>query len=160
DVNDNPPYFLNPQPQVTVVEEDDRHLPATIAKVEATDKDWLDHHGLLYTVRGDGVDGYLPDDAFFTVNSLTGDLIQLRALDRDPPRGKDVWKVRVQVRDGQALWSKQAIDRLLASSSSKQKDSHTNEESKHDKTRRDDVDTRRKGNENISQEPTLRETES
>lgn len=29
----------------------------------------------------------------------------LQALDRDPPRGRHVWKVRVQVRDGQALRS-------------------------------------------------------
>ncbi|XP_071534241.1 putative neural-cadherin 2 isoform X2 [Panulirus ornatus] len=114
DVNDNPPYFLNPQPHLTVVEEDDRHLPATIAKVEAQDADRLDHHGLLYTVRGDGVDGYDPSDAFFTINSLTGELIQRRAVDRDPPRGKGVWRVRVQVRDGQALWSRQAMDRHLA----------------------------------------------
>ena len=33
DVNDNPPYFIDPQPEVMVVEEDDRHLPATIATV-------------------------------------------------------------------------------------------------------------------------------
>ncbi|XP_069157547.1 putative neural-cadherin 2 isoform X1 [Procambarus clarkii] len=124
DVNDNPPYFLNPQPQVTVVEEDDRHLPATIAKVEAVDKDWMDHHGLLYTVRGDGVDGHPHDDAFFSINSLTGELIQLRALDRDPPRGKEVWRVRVQVRDGQALWSRQAMDQLLAAKSNNQADNH------------------------------------
>ncbi|XP_071534242.1 putative neural-cadherin 2 [Panulirus ornatus] len=117
DVNDNPPYFLNPQPHLTVVEEDDRHLPATIAKVEAQDADRLDHHGLLYTVRGDGVDGYDPSDAFFTINSLTGELIQRRAVDRDPPRGKGVWRVRVQVRDGQALWSRQAMDRHLARNS-------------------------------------------
>ncbi|KAK8405865.1 hypothetical protein O3P69_001973 [Scylla paramamosain] len=115
DVNDNAPYFIDPQPEVVVVEEDDRHLPATIATVSAQDSDWLDHHGLLYTVRGDGVDGLDPADAFFTINSLTGDLIQLRPLDRDPPRGKPVWRVRVQVRDGQALWSRQAMHRHLAS---------------------------------------------
>lgn len=33
DVNDNPPYFLHPLPQVTLVEEDDSHLPAVIATV-------------------------------------------------------------------------------------------------------------------------------
>lgn len=51
-------------------------------QVSAQDSDWLDHHGLLYTVRGDGVDGLDPSDAFFTVNSLTGDLIQLKASQR------------------------------------------------------------------------------
>ncbi|XP_066968094.1 putative neural-cadherin 2 [Macrobrachium rosenbergii] len=106
DVNDNPPYFVKPDPEVTVIEEDDRHLPVKLLKVEARDKDDLDYQGLLYTVRGDGVDGYKPGEAYFTVNSLTGELIQQRALDRDPPWGKPVWKVRVQVRDGQALWSR------------------------------------------------------
>ncbi|MPC33527.1 Neural-cadherin [Portunus trituberculatus] len=36
-------------------------------------------------------------------------------LDRDPPAGRAVWRVRVQVRDGQALWSREAIHRHLAS---------------------------------------------
>ncbi|XP_045130294.1 putative neural-cadherin 2 isoform X1 [Portunus trituberculatus] len=115
DVNDNPPYFLDPRPYVTLVEEDDRSLPASIITVTAEDPDWLDHHGLLYTVRGDGVDGFHPDNAFFSVNSLTGEVIQLRPLDRDPPAGRAVWRVRVQVRDGQALWSREAIHRHLAS---------------------------------------------
>ncbi|KAK4300601.1 hypothetical protein Pmani_027211 [Petrolisthes manimaculis] len=114
DVNDNPPYFIHPLPEVTLVEEEDAHLPAVIATVEAKDRDYLDHHGLLYTVRGDGVDGYHPTTAFFTINSLTGELTQLKALDRDPPKGKVVWKVKVQVRDGQALWSRQAMHRHLA----------------------------------------------
>lgn len=33
DVNDNPPVFLNPEPRITLVEEDDRDLPAPVAKV-------------------------------------------------------------------------------------------------------------------------------
>lgn len=33
DVNDNPPHFLEEEMTVTVVEEDDKHLPATIFKV-------------------------------------------------------------------------------------------------------------------------------
>ena len=33
DVNDNPPHFLQEDMTVTVVEEDDQHLPATIFKV-------------------------------------------------------------------------------------------------------------------------------
>ncbi|XP_064115329.1 putative neural-cadherin 2, partial [Macrobrachium nipponense] len=106
DVNDNPPTFIKQDLKVTVTEEDDTHLPAVLLKVEAEDKDELDFQGLLYTVRGDGVDGYKPSEAYFTINSLTGELIQQRALDRDPPWGKPTWKVRVQVRDGQALWSR------------------------------------------------------
>uniref|UniRef100_A0A0P4WUI8 Cadherin domain-containing protein n=1 Tax=Scylla olivacea TaxID=85551 RepID=A0A0P4WUI8_SCYOL len=38
-----------------------------------------------------------------------------QSLDRDPPAGRAVWRVRVQVRDGQALWSREAIHRHLAS---------------------------------------------
>lgn len=33
DVNDNPPVFLNVEPRLTLVEEDDRDLPATIIRV-------------------------------------------------------------------------------------------------------------------------------
>lgn len=35
DVNDNPPEFLHPAPRLTVIEEDDRDLPATITRVSA-----------------------------------------------------------------------------------------------------------------------------
>nr|XP_045604889.1 putative neural-cadherin 2 [Procambarus clarkii] len=101
DVNDNPPYFLRPEPTITVIEEDDRDLPLVIAKVEARDRDRGDRYGLRYSLRGDGVDGLTPNNAFFTINPLTGELLQLRALDRDPPDGKGVWKVTVQVRDSQ-----------------------------------------------------------
>ncbi|XP_042869826.1 uncharacterized protein LOC122251773 [Penaeus japonicus] len=104
DINDNVPYFVKPQPRVTVIEEDDRDLPMTLTKVEAWDADQRDRGTLLYTLRGDGVDGLDPDKAYFSVHPQTGDLIQLRALDRDPPRGKGVWKLRVQVHDGQASW--------------------------------------------------------
>ncbi|XP_066988266.1 putative neural-cadherin 2 [Macrobrachium rosenbergii] len=104
DVNDNPPVFTDPDPRVTVIEEDDRHLPTTLIKVEAKDPDQSDESGLLYTLRGDGVDGHSPDDAFFKINPRTGDLMQLRALDRDPPNGKRIWKLRVRVQDGQGPW--------------------------------------------------------
>ncbi|XP_037789366.1 neural-cadherin-like [Penaeus monodon] len=106
DVNDNAPFFVNPNPEVIVIEEDDRDLPKPLIKVEARDRDRTDQHGLLYTVRGDGVDGYARTRAYFAINSQTGELLLLRALDRDLPYGKSVWKVRVQVRDGQALWSR------------------------------------------------------
>ncbi|XP_064096378.1 uncharacterized protein LOC135208171 [Macrobrachium nipponense] len=104
DVNDNPPEFTHPDPYVTVIEEDDRHLPTTLLKVEATDPDQSDEFGLLYTLRGDGVDGYSSEDAFFKIYPRTGDLIQLRALDRDPPNGKRIWKLRVKAQDGQEAW--------------------------------------------------------
>ncbi|XP_064116623.1 putative neural-cadherin 2 [Macrobrachium nipponense] len=100
----NPPVFADPDPYVTIIEEDDRHLPTTLIKVEANDPDQSDESGLLYTLRGDGVDGYSPEDAFFKINPRTGDLMQLRALDRDPPNGKRIWKLRVKVQDGQEPW--------------------------------------------------------
>ncbi|XP_071513325.1 putative neural-cadherin 2 [Panulirus ornatus] len=103
DVNDNPPHFLEEDLRAAVIEEDDIHLPAIIAKVEARDLDALDKEGLVYSVGGDGVEGLSPGDAFFTINPHTGELLQLRALDRDPPLGRDTWKVRVQVRDGQRV---------------------------------------------------------
>ncbi|XP_037789241.1 putative neural-cadherin 2 [Penaeus monodon] len=78
DVNDNVPYFVKPQPRVTVIEEDDRDLPMTLTKVEAWDADQQDRGTLLYTLRGDGVDGLDHDKAYFKVHPHTGDLIQLR----------------------------------------------------------------------------------
>ncbi|XP_071513597.1 uncharacterized protein [Panulirus ornatus] len=102
DVNDNEPHFLEKDLQVTVVEEEDaRHLPAAIIKVVAEDPDTVDQEGLVYSVGGEGVDAHSPSDAYFTINPHTGDLLLLRALDRDPPLGRGTWKVKVQVRDGQ-----------------------------------------------------------
>ncbi|XP_068245433.1 putative neural-cadherin 2 [Palaemon carinicauda] len=105
DVNDNPPQFLESDLSVTVVEEDDTGLPATILKVVAHDDDIVDQGRLIYSVGGDGVDGYGARDAYFTINPHTGELIQLRALDRDPPRGRETWRVKVQVTDGQRVTS-------------------------------------------------------
>ncbi|XP_045101058.1 putative neural-cadherin 2 isoform X2 [Portunus trituberculatus] len=104
DVNDNPPVFLQPEQRLTVVEEDDRDLPATITRVEAVDVDERDAGRLVYRVSGDGVERGEGEEeeegAFFTINARTGDLIQLRALDRDPPYGMSIWRLRVEVRDG------------------------------------------------------------
>ncbi|XP_042205044.1 putative neural-cadherin 2, partial [Homarus americanus] len=50
DVNDNAPRFRESDIHVAVVEEDDRHLPATIFKVEAIDPDTVDSSGLVYSV--------------------------------------------------------------------------------------------------------------
>ncbi|XP_064077719.1 LOW QUALITY PROTEIN: neural-cadherin-like [Macrobrachium nipponense] len=105
DVNDNRPIFINPDPHVTVIEEDDRHLPTTLLKVEAKDPDQMDQLKLRYSISGDGIDGYLPGDAYFSINSITGDLIQLKALDRDPPHGKRFWRLKVKVEDGQENWN-------------------------------------------------------
>ncbi|XP_047477091.1 putative neural-cadherin 2 [Penaeus chinensis] len=101
DVNDNAPEFLESNLVVSVVEEDDRSLPAVIAKVEARDVDTVDRDGLLYTLSGDGVDGHGTYSAFFTISPNTGEILQHRALDRDPPHGRPTWKLKVQVRDGQ-----------------------------------------------------------
>ncbi|XP_045138941.1 putative neural-cadherin 2 isoform X2 [Portunus trituberculatus] len=101
DVNDNPPVFVRPRPHVTVIEEDDRDLPLPLAKVEANDIDKVDTGSLLYTISGDGVDGYASSDAYFTVDPNSGEVIQRKALDRDPPTGRTVWRVKVTVRDGQ-----------------------------------------------------------
>ncbi|XP_045131274.1 putative neural-cadherin 2 isoform X2 [Portunus trituberculatus] len=100
DVNDNPPHFLQDDMVVTIVEEDDQHLPATIFKVEAEDQDAVDAKGLVYSVGGEGLVG---PDATFTINPHTGHLLQLKAVDRDPPKGRAVWRVKVQVRDGQRV---------------------------------------------------------
>ncbi|KAK4291356.1 hypothetical protein Pmani_035807 [Petrolisthes manimaculis] len=115
DVNDNAPHFLQPDPYFTVIEEDDRDLPSVVTKVEARDRDRQDQLGLHYTLSGDGVDGYSPEDAYFTINPRTGELIQQRALDRDAPRGKEVWKVKIQVRDGQEPWPTLQEDSLSSS---------------------------------------------
>lgn len=46
--------------------------------MKAADKDWQDKRGLLYTLSGDGVDGFAPADAYFSIDALTGELIQQR----------------------------------------------------------------------------------
>ena len=105
DINDNPPVFLQPEPRLTIIEEDDRDLPATITRVrratrmrqggsgqdislintlpctrqvEAVDADERDAGRLVFRLRGDGVEQPSGEDAFFTINAHTGDLIQLR----------------------------------------------------------------------------------
>ena len=45
-----------------------------LLQVSAKDPDWVDHPCLLYTMRGDGIDGHLPADVFFRVNSLTDEI--------------------------------------------------------------------------------------
>ncbi|MPC33149.1 Neural-cadherin [Portunus trituberculatus] len=89
DVNDNAPYFLHPEPFFTVIEEDDRDLPSSITtdvsgSVKAADKDRQDTQGLLYTLSGDGVDGFSPSDAYFSINAHTGELIQQREIKKKP----------------------------------------------------------------------------
>ncbi|XP_037795102.1 uncharacterized protein LOC119590526, partial [Penaeus monodon] len=122
DANDNPPTFPSPPPRVTVIEEDDRtdlilgvSLMVVVinnesfgeVKVEADDRDASDREGgLSYSLAGDGVDGLPPEDAFFAVKPSSGELIQLRALDRDPPSGRRIWKIKVRVRDGQPPWGR------------------------------------------------------
>ncbi|KAK8405868.1 hypothetical protein O3P69_001976 [Scylla paramamosain] len=101
DANDHAPVFPRPAPRLTLVEEDDRDLPTPLLQLEAVDKDECDRGRLLYNVAGDGVDGLPPRDAFFSVDPRSGILLQLRALDRDPPEGRSQWRVKVQVRDGQ-----------------------------------------------------------
>ncbi|XP_068208342.1 cadherin-related hmr-1-like [Palaemon carinicauda] len=104
DVNDNEPFFIKPSLHITVIEEDDRHLPTSLLKVEAKDPDEVDQMSLRYSISGDGVDGYLSGDAYFSINSRSGDLVQLKALDRDPPNGKRFWRLIVRVEDGQKNW--------------------------------------------------------
>ncbi|ROT61038.1 At-cadherin [Penaeus vannamei] len=94
-------------------ENDDTHLIFCLSKVEAWDEDHRDQGRLLYSLRGDGVDGLPPDDAFFAVNPRTGDLIQLRAVDRDPPHGKSVWRLTVEVRDGQPAGQQPDLDDIF-----------------------------------------------
>ncbi|XP_042879004.1 neural-cadherin-like, partial [Penaeus japonicus] len=75
--------------------------------VEAADSDGrAGGAGLRYSLAGDGVDGLKPSEASFAVDAHTGELIQLRALDRDPPNGKGVWRVKVRVQDGQRIFSR------------------------------------------------------
>ena len=47
-------------------------------QISAQDKDWLDHRGLMYTAVGEGIDGFQPKDAYFSINPQTGEFTQLR----------------------------------------------------------------------------------
>ncbi|CAL4133360.1 unnamed protein product, partial [Meganyctiphanes norvegica] len=102
DVNDNAPVFPT-LPELTIIEEDDRDLPTIIAKVAAVDPDTVDQaEGLHYSISGDGIDGLNYHDAFFTIDPVTGELKLLRPLDRDPPNGKEYWRIKIKVKDGQS----------------------------------------------------------
>lgn len=60
DVNDNPPHFLEEEMTVTVVEEDDSHLPANIFKV--SENEWTvkqNRNNLWFNGRG-GECSWLP----------------------------------------------------------------------------------------------------
>ncbi|XP_068219971.1 cadherin-related hmr-1-like [Palaemon carinicauda] len=81
DINDNPPHFLEDNLQVTVLEEEDTDLPATIVRVLAEDPDRIDEGRLVYSVGGEGVDDHDPKKAFFTINPHSGELILLRVVD-------------------------------------------------------------------------------
>ncbi|CAL4136838.1 unnamed protein product, partial [Meganyctiphanes norvegica] len=101
DVNDNPPEFTSTLSTITVIEEDLRDLPELLIKVSATDVDTVDSGRLHYSVVGDGMDGLSDHDKHFEIHPITGELFQIRALDRDPPVGKAMWRLTIQVYDGQ-----------------------------------------------------------
>ncbi|XP_068219630.1 putative neural-cadherin 2 [Palaemon carinicauda] len=104
DINDNPPRFLHNDAKVTILEGEDEDLPKTIFKVVAEDADSVDTGRLIYSVGGEGVSAEHSDaEPFFSINPHSGELLQLKALDRDPPKGKASWQLRVQVRDGQRV---------------------------------------------------------
>ncbi|CAL4064459.1 unnamed protein product, partial [Meganyctiphanes norvegica] len=102
DVNDNPPEFTDDPKTITVIEEDDRDLATTLIKIVAKDPDLVDVGGLVYSISGDGVDGLHYRDHHFAIDPRTGEIRLLRPLDRDPPKGRAEWKLKVKVRDGQA----------------------------------------------------------
>ncbi|CAL4063527.1 unnamed protein product, partial [Meganyctiphanes norvegica] len=100
DVNDNPPAFINSDTEISVQEEEDRGLPKLLRKIEAEDPDEVDAGGLVYRLTGAAGDPTGLVYKYFMVNATTGELYLLKALDRDPPIGRAVWRLRVQVRDG------------------------------------------------------------
>ncbi|KAK4293602.1 hypothetical protein Pmani_033727, partial [Petrolisthes manimaculis] len=103
DINDNPPTFPSPLHQMQLTEGDTRHLPKTIVKMAAKDEDSGGHSRLLYTLSGDGVvsnTSLSSSDSFFSINPSTGDIYLMKPLERDPPDGRGVWRLRVAASDG------------------------------------------------------------
>ncbi|XP_071513351.1 uncharacterized protein [Panulirus ornatus] len=114
DVNDNEPQFLEKDLQVTVEEEDDEHLPATIAKrqyqLTQVANSIKDGNSQRYrqTVSANTSDRQYQRQYYLTI--MAGNtrftlsvVLSFQALNRDPPLGRDIWRVKVQVRDGQRV---------------------------------------------------------
>ncbi|KAH7700358.1 CBR-HMR-1 protein, partial [Aphelenchoides avenae] len=99
DVNDNAPKFERALYETTVVEEDSK-VPKVLFVVKAYDADKEVMNGrIVYRLEGQGV------GEFFQIDELSGEIVVLRPLDRDPPTGIPLWKFIVQAvdNDGRGL---------------------------------------------------------
>ncbi|XP_069195930.1 putative neural-cadherin 2 [Procambarus clarkii] len=99
DENDHTPVFPRLLHETQITEEDDRHLPKVILTVRARDGDGEQHSRLRYSLTGDGV--FPNGTSSFDVDPLTGAVLLLRPLDRDPPHGQAKWHLRVTASDGE-----------------------------------------------------------
>ena len=54
---------------------------------------------IVYTLTGHGVDIKWPSRSKFAINSTTGEIYALQALDRDLPSGRPQWKLAVVAED-------------------------------------------------------------
>ena len=48
---------------------------------------------------GNGVDYEHPEQSKFAINAFTGELFLIAPVDRDPPNGRDIWRLNITAED-------------------------------------------------------------
>ncbi|XP_054154193.1 putative neural-cadherin 2 [Oppia nitens] len=86
--------------EIKIIEEDDKDLPKRLLQVTVSD-DKYQLKDVIYTFNGDGVDLKNQTRSKFAINSTSGEIYALCALDRDQPFGKPQWKLSVYAKDAQ-----------------------------------------------------------
>ncbi|XP_054169368.1 putative neural-cadherin 2 [Oppia nitens] len=87
--------------EIEIMEEDDRDLPKRLLQVTVSD-DKYQLKEVIYTFNGDGVDLKNQTRNKFAINSTSGEIYALCALDRDQPFGKPQWKLAVHAKDAKS----------------------------------------------------------
>ncbi|KAH7640031.1 hypothetical protein HUG17_4064 [Dermatophagoides farinae] len=55
--------------------------------------------GLMFILSGNGVDYEHPEQSKFAINTITGELFLIAPLDRDPPDGREQYRLTIQAED-------------------------------------------------------------
>ncbi|CAG2164912.1 unnamed protein product, partial [Oppiella nova] len=87
--------------EIEIMEEDDRYLPKRLLQVTVSD-DKYEPKDVIYTFSGDGVDVKNQSRSKFAINTTSGEIYALCALDRDQPFGRPQWKLSVYAEDAKS----------------------------------------------------------
>jgi len=59
--------------------------------------------GVMFILNGDGVDDEDPNQSKFAINAFTGELFLISSIDRDPPNGREKWKLNITAEDDKGV---------------------------------------------------------